>query len=242
MTRKCANFFVGVNGPEQNGVFKLRGIGKKITRSIRVSRKFGVLLLTVGILKHKHNYLQAAEAPIAGIDFLEKAFHEHYEGMHRYAYTILKENEAAKDAVQQVFMQVWSRKEYLQAGLSLKSYFYRAIHNHCLNARSRGTRHEVLEPESSPVPIHPDLTVELKELQMQVLSSIEQLPPQCRTAFLKSREEGKPYRQIANEMGISIKTVEAQVSKALKIMRKALAPYMDILLLALIKHLHQFLP
>jgi RNA polymerase sigma-70 factor (ECF subfamily) len=158
------------------------------------------------------------------IGFLEEAFRTHYEGLHRYAYTLLKDNEAARDAVQQVFTRVWEQRRTIRLRSSARAYLYRALHNYCLNLKTRSRRPEPLSAEEHE-DVHlteADMRVEYKELQAAVDRAIEALPPQCRLIFLKTRLEGRRYADIAEEQGISIKTVEAQVSKALRLLRTSL--------------------
>jgi RNA polymerase sigma-70 factor, ECF subfamily len=157
---------------------------------------------------------------------LEQYFYDYFEVLHRYAYTILKDNEAAKDAVQAVFMQLWQKREELNIRQSVRAYLYTATHNHCLNyLKSNKIRQghygkfiagEALTTEV----IHKKM--ELKELKQEVLTAMDNLPEKCREIFYKSRFEEKTYPEIAAELGISVKTVEAQMGKALRTLRAIL--------------------
>lgn len=155
-------------------------------------------------------------------DYLEAAFHTHYEGLYRYAYTLLQDSDKARDAVQQIFTNIWEQKDHIRITISFRAYLYRALYNYSVNLKTRGgppplpLPDDVQETHFSPT----ELAIECKELQELIDRSIEELPPQCRTIFLKTRMEGKTYADIAREQEISVKTVEAQVSKALKILRK----------------------
>jgi len=160
---------------------------------------------------------------VINIKFLDDAFHLYYEGLHRYAYTMLDDSEMAKDIVQQVFITLWEKKDTLNITVSVRAYLYRAVYNSCINHRTRGRRHHPIDLDSSgQLPVSPELLSEVRELRTILERAIETLPPQCKVVFLKSREEEKNYPAIARELGISVKTVEAQISKALKIMRSAL--------------------
>lgn len=164
------------------------------------------------------------------IEFLEETFHCLYEGLHRYAYSLTGDNEVAKDVVQQVFMNLWERRDRLNISTSVKSYLFRAVHNFCINMHNRTVRHDSIDhlsdDEMSAVAgVQPELLTEIKELQAIIEHTIELLPPHCRLVFKKSREENKSYPTIARELGISPKTVEAQMSKALKNIRSALEKY-----------------
>lgn len=163
------------------------------------------------------------------LEFLEEAFRTHYEGLHRYAYTILQDNEAAKDAIQQIFITVWEKREKINITTSLKAYLYRATYNYCLNLQTRGRRHQSITADNEQQWQTPaELLAESRELRAMIGQAIENLPAQCKMIFLKSRMDEKKNPVIAEEMGISIKTVEAQITKALKIMRNIFNKYKTI--------------
>jgi len=164
------------------------------------------------------------------VEFMENAFHRYYEGLHRYAYTILRDNDMAKDAVQHVFLTLWEKREKLSITTSIKAYLYRAVYNYCINLQTRGHRHLPIDEANEQLRHTPAaLLTESRELRAQIEEAIGNLPPQCKIAFLKSRVERKTYPVIAGELGISVKTVEAQVSKALKILRNIFNTYKTIL-------------
>ena len=160
------------------------------------------------------------------IGFLEEAFRDYYEGLHRYAYSLLLDNDTAKDIVQQVFIHLWEKKASLNITLSVKAYLYRAVYNRCINYRTREKRFEPAEEAiSKELLIQPEFLSEVRELSSLIEQAIASLPTQCREVFRKSREEEKSYPVIAKEMGISVKTVEGQISKALKMLRSAVETY-----------------
>lgn len=163
----------------------------------------------------------------------ENAFHTYYEGLHRYAYTLLKENEAARDAVQHIFANLWEKRDTIVLRGSAKAYLYTAVYNHCLNLTTRGKKHVPLPGIELNDTLSGELLVEAKELYERITRTIDELPPQCKTVFMKSREEGKTYPEIAAELDISVKTVEAQISKALKILRNNITHYVGLLLITL---------
>lgn len=165
---------------------------------------------------------------------IEQSFHDHYEGLHRYAFTILKDNDNAKDAVQAVFLKLWEKKETIDEEQSLKSYLYTAVYNYCLNIK----RHEKIKARyvhENNVMQHEGANVLVsKEISQQIMNHIAALSPQCQLIFTKSRFEGKKYADIAAEMGLSVKTVEAQMGKALKILRAKLFDIMISLVVLLL--------
>lgn len=152
---------------------------------------------------------------------IEQLFKEHYEALHRYAFSILKNEEDAKDVLQTVFINLWERKDTLHINSSSKAYLYRSVYNESLNyikKESVRQKHET-GAFSMQESIEKDDMVDIKTWEQKINSVLVQMPPQCRTVFLKSRVENKKYIEIATELDISVKTVEAHMSKALKIIR-----------------------
>jgi RNA polymerase sigma-19 factor, ECF subfamily len=151
---------------------------------------------------------------------VEGYFHEYAEGLRRYAFTLLRDEDESKDAVQAVFLKIWEKKEELDSKQSVKSYLYTAVYRHCLNIK----RHEKVKQRHIASGNEPVMEVEDRmvrtEDSRQIMASLENLPPRCKEVFMKSRLEEKKYAEIAIEMGISVKTVEVQMGKALKMLRK----------------------
>lgn len=154
---------------------------------------------------------------------IEQLFKEHYEALHRYAFTILKDEDDAKDVLQMVFINIWERRESLNIMGSAKSYLYRSVYNESLNyIKKEGVRqkhHQGAGSLQDSVDMRQSEIESALEWKQKVNKVLEQMPPQCRTVFVKSRTENKKYIEIAEELGISVKTVEAHMSKALKIIR-----------------------
>ncbi|MET7001274.1 RNA polymerase sigma-70 factor [Chitinophaga defluvii] len=154
-------------------------------------------------------------------------FHTYYEQLHRYAFTIVKNNEEAEDIVQAVFAKLWEKWNDIDMQESARAYLYKWVHNRCLN----NLRHERIRAnyvvqataantESRTTAV--ENSVQEKELGKQIRDAIASLPAQCRLIFQKSRFEHKKYHEIADELSISPKTVEVQMGKALKVLRKKL--------------------
>ena len=170
-------------------------------------------------------------------------FHTCYEKLHRYAYTLLRDSEDANDIVQTVFARLWEKRETVVFEEDIKGYLYRSVHNLCMNnirkdgARDRYVSYKTGNMDNSMQGATEQHTL-ARELEKHIVQATGALPEQCRVIFLKSREEGKKYAEIAVELNISVKTVEAQMSKALKLMRERLADYLlTIFLLLYINHL-----
>ncbi len=154
---------------------------------------------------------------------IETYFQMYFEGLHRYAFTILKDNDEAKDAVQVVFLKLWEKRTTIDGQQSVKSYLYTAIYHYCLNIK----RHKKIKDHYATTNNHPAgefrNALVSKETQQRIMACIGKLPPQCKLIFTKSRFEGKKYADIAAEMDLSVKTVEVQIGKALRILREELS-------------------
>lgn len=152
-------------------------------------------------------------------------FRNNYESLHRYAYTLVRDSDTAKDIVQQVFIMLWEKRCDIKIQVSLKAYLYKSIYNRSINILTRDVKHQILTYEdlSSHTTPSPSQALEAVELQNKINRVIELLPPQCRQVFYKIREGGKTYSEVATEMNLSIKTVEAHMSKALKMLRDSLS-------------------
>lgn len=160
----------------------------------------------------------------------KESFDKFFEGLHRYACTLLKDQDKASDAVQSIFTKWWEMQTPLEHHDAAKAYLYTAVYRHCLNI----IRHEKVKLFHTESYVR-ELTTgsnfysdvnSYEELDHQVQTAIETLPPQCQLIFRKSRVEQKRYAEIAEEMNLSIKTIEAQIGKALKILREKLSDYL----------------
>lgn len=155
---------------------------------------------------------------------IEKLFTDHYGALHRYAFTILKDEEEAKDVVQAVFLNLWEKKDNLSITSSPKAYLFRSVYHESLNFIKK---REILQKHHHAAGAT-ELNTEQKPFmgeeelftRQRIDSVLDELPPQCREVFIKSRAEQKKYAEIAAEMGIAVKTVEAHMSKALKLIRQ----------------------
>jgi RNA polymerase sigma-70 factor (ECF subfamily) len=184
-----------------------KGFGKSGVYNGNIATKLDLL----ENLKSVHNEL-AIE--------VEQYFQEYFEGLRRYACTLLRDEDEAKDAVQAIFLKLWEKGERLDRNLSIKSYLYTSVYNHCLNVK----RHQKVKERHLAAGKHQTYEMEdptaQKENSLQIMATLEGLPPRCRQVFIMSRLEEKKYSEIAAEMGISVKTVEVQMGKALKLLRK----------------------
>lgn len=178
---------------------------------------------------------QQIEALATGdIDAFEMIFRTYYQPLCSYAYTFLQDKEEAEEIVQSTFMSVWEKKETLSIRTAVKPYLYAMVRNACLNVikHERVKQKHVVEEVALAAPSFDSVssTVVTSELELQIHRAMEVLPEQCRLVFKLSRFEELKYAEIADQLGISIKTVENHMGKALKIMREQLKDYLPLLI------------
>lgn len=152
-------------------------------------------------------------------------FRRHYSFICRAVYRVLKDSNLAEDIAQEVFLGLWKKRENLNITSSVQAYLKKAAINKSLNY-IRDQKIKFDDEEKLPLLSNNQSTtqqqLEADDLQKQINDAIGSLPEKCRLVFSLSRFEEMSYQEIANELNISIKTVENQISKALKILRKLL--------------------
>lgn len=157
-------------------------------------------------------------------------FDNFYEYLCNVVYRVLHDRGYAEDIVQEIFYDLWRKREKIKIQSSLRAYLRRAAVNRSLN-HIRKQRMKFEEDEEVILDVKAkgtdgQLELEKDELEQRIYDIIESLPPKCKIIFGLSRFENMTYQEIADELNISIKTVENQVSKALKILRTAVKPYL----------------
>lgn len=159
---------------------------------------------------------------------LKVLYDEYYNYICSVVYKMVGDSTLAEDIAQEVFVEVWKRRESLDVNLSLRGYLRRVAVNKTLNhIRSQKINFEE-EDAVLQVPSTENSTqkvLEAADLEKVINDSIDSLPDKCRVVFGLSRFEELSYKEISAELGISIKTVENQISKALKLVRKAVLSY-----------------
>jgi RNA polymerase sigma-70 factor, ECF subfamily len=141
---------------------------------------------------------------------------------------MLRQRAIAEEIVQDVLLELWRRRDTLVLEDSFRAYLFRATRNRALNH----VRHEKIVERSAPYlvtgstppSVHSELIQE--EIEAAVRAAVAELPDRCREVFELSRSHGLKYSEIASTLGISVKTVEAQMGKALRILREKLAAWL----------------
>jgi len=147
---------------------------------------------------------------------------------------MVRDKDAAEDIVQEVFIRFWNKKEDLPKDLDPKAYLFKSVSNASLNFIAEQKKSTKVESEIL-INVEANEKADGEILHQETVEAIrlglEELPPACKNVFLLSRNEDLSYKEIADTLDISIKTVEAQMSKALRILRKYLKPFLSISIL-----------
>lgn len=170
-------------------------------------------------------------ARIAGGDeaAFELLFREWYPRLAEHAWRLLGERDAAEDAVQEVMVGFWRGRDRLPDASMLPGYLHRAVRNRALN-QLRAHKGTTADPDGQMAPaVEPDAPRHLEEEQLasQLAAALATLPPRTREVFLLSREHGLTYAGIAQTLGISVKTVETLMGRAIRTLREQLREIRD---------------
>ena len=159
----------------------------------------------------------------------DTVFRTWYAPLVRVAGALLKDTDAAEEVVQDVMVELWRRRHVMDAGITLRAYLLRAVRNRSLNhlRHLKVRRDTTVDVEALyDEPVTADQPVVAKELGEAVRIALDGLPPRCREVYDLSRVQGLKYAEIAETLGISQKTVEAQMGKALRVLRERLAAWL----------------
>lgn len=157
----------------------------------------------------------------------EQVFKDHYQQLTAFAYQYVESHETAEELVQDVFTNVWIKSSQIEIRTAVKSYLYGAVRNASLNfLKHKKIERRYEEQEQHKSSWFETDFLELDELQNEIKGALDQLPEKCRQIFEMSRFEEKKYKEIAEELDLSIKTVENQMGRALKVMRSALSRHL----------------
>jgi RNA polymerase sigma-70 factor, ECF subfamily len=165
----------------------------------------------------------------------EHLFRSHYSTLCSYANNFLKDTDASEEIVQEVMFKLWVNRESIVFESSPQSYLFRSVRNGCLNLlKHMNVREEykaVREAQLQELQHSQEDGLIVSELQQRIREAVDKLPVERRKVFVLSRYEGLTYTEIGAKLGISVKTVENQMSSALKFLRTELAEYLPWLVL-----------
>lgn len=161
-------------------------------------------------------------------------FNSFYPPLYYYCRKFVSDPEDAKDLMQNVFLRFWDKREEINIESSIKSYLFRSVQNECLNY-IRSCPHKVsfgeIENERIEEHIHahtPETELENRELKDTIYSIMDELPHQCKRIFIMSRFNGLKNKEIAERLAVSVRTVDTQIYRALKIFKNRLKNHIAI--------------
>lgn len=157
----------------------------------------------------------------------ESLFRSSYTSLVHYAKKLIKDSDTAEEIVQDLFVRLWQDKEKIRIQSSLNGYLFRSVHNRCLHhiehnkVKEKHVREMSLKKDAESA--SPSDLVQYNELLLKIIRVLDRLPEKCGRIFYMNRFEGMKYTEIAEKLSVSVKTVEANMGKALREFRKALA-------------------
>lgn len=165
---------------------------------------------------------------ITNIKKFESVFRDLYAPLCGYVNKMINNKEVAEEIVQELFYKIWKDRDSLNIKTSLKSYLYKSAHNRTLHY----IEHEKVKEKYVQHVTHtgqfienPEQAIQAAEMYKIYLDTLKKLPENCRNIFKMSRNEGLKYKEIAEKLSISVKTVEANMGRALKAFKQSLANY-----------------
>lgn len=168
----------------------------------------------------------------------EEIYRLYYSPLCFYCMRYVGDIEESKEIVQGLFLKIWIKRNDLEINTSVKSYLYRAVQNYALNYLQQQKIKQKYVINKEHFPVHQSengqLKLEEEELKKVIKGAILSLPEKRRKIFELSRFEDMKYNQIAEHLDISVKTVEAQMSKSLSFLRIVLKEYLPILVIQLL--------
>ena len=162
------------------------------------------------------------------IKAFEELFHIFYGPLCSYALRFLSQSEEAEEVVQDIFVKLWEKRNEIHIDASVQNYLFRSVRNQCLNL----IQHQKIKSQYAEKMMKQSKTetgfsawfVE-PDLARNIETAIDSMPEKRKEIFRLSREDGLKYKEIAEKLNISVKTVEAQMGLALKYLRKKLQAY-----------------
>ena len=169
----------------------------------------------------------------------EALFKAFYPAMVLLARKYVTDTDTAKDIAQQVFVHLYEKRHDLHINSTLKGYLFQSVRNAALNRlnqKKTRERHEVSLQDHSIDFQDAATAMEIRELSDLLVKLIDELPPRCSQIFKMNRFEGKKNKEIAEELNISLRTVETQISNALRLIREKLPKTLSAFLIFLLEN------
>jgi RNA polymerase sigma-70 factor (ECF subfamily) len=167
-------------------------------------------------------------------DAFEMLFRKYYSILCNFGYRYISDHSIIEDMVQETFIKFWEHRKQLSHGRAIKSYLFQMVRNEILNHQKH---HSIKQKALAELKYEQDCfglndlagdddnNQKLEQLRSEFKAALAELPDRCKEIFLMSRDDGLTYREIADVLDLSIKTVETQMSRAFKKMRHSLSDY-----------------
>lgn len=167
------------------------------------------------------------------IKVFEQVFRQYYARLYLYALSITGRRDVSEEIVQELFYVIWKDRETIQILKSIKSYLYRAVRNqslqYCEHMNVENRHRETVLKKKEAHEDSPHDKLEYKELETIINSTLKKLPERRFVIFRMHRMEGKKYREIADILSVSVKTVEAEMTKTYRLLRQEIEKYTHVL-------------
>lgn len=176
------------------------------------------------LISFSHRKIQQGD-----IKEFEKLFRKMYTELCHFANKFVRDMDVAEEVVQDLFYNYWKNRERIEIKTSIKSYLYQATKNRCLKViehnavKDRYNQEFKIQYEQAEQQAGQEL--ETEELSQIIDKTLDELPERCRQIFVMNRFDGMKYQEIADKLSVSVKTVEANMGKALKLFRVNLKQY-----------------
>lgn len=170
----------------------------------------------------------------------EQVYFEFYDVLFHLSLQYLQEEALSEEIVQDAFMKLWEVRENLKDDSNIKNYLYTITKNNCLSQlrKVQVIQHNVKDIHYLEMQFNyealtslPDDYLQFDELKDKIEQAIDALPDDLKAVFIMNRFEDLKYREIADQLHLSVKTIEARMSKALVILRKELKEYLPVITL-----------
>lgn len=175
-----------------------------------------------------------ADVKLGSLEAFEKIYHQNFETMIKIGLRYLRDENSAKDLLQDIFLNLWEKRTSLKIEEnSLSAYLKTAMRNRSLNLiRKKASRWEAVDEHQLAVSQaeNPQYILEGEDMSKAIEHALEALPSRCRLVFVLKRVEGLSLKEIATQLEISPKTVENQMTKALKGISKHLESFLTLLI------------
>ncbi len=185
-----------------------------------------------------HTHLQQQLAQGSENAF-EEVFNTYFKVLVVFAKKFVNDLDLAEDLVQEVLIKLYQNRKSIQFHTSLKAFLFQSVRNKCIDhlrsAKTKSEHHDQIRVMNYDEQFDLNDTMVQTELEERVYKAISGLPDQCQHIFKMSRMDGKRNQEIADELNISKRTVETQISNALKRLRKDVLQYVNLLIIMLIK-------